>query len=194
MDWFVEFVKKHVDDATAEKIAGEFNGVFPKHAVPKEQYNNKVDALRVAEEEKNTASSQLEKVNSDLSGMQALVGENEELKTAMANSSSEFEEYKKGEATRISDIKKGSAIERALLIEKADPDNIDILAPLFDKSKIVLTEDGNLDGFKSQLDSLREKRPAFFAKIETNSPEPIVGDNTPVKDSDFDKAMETILS
>ena len=185
MDWLKEILSKK--DQTQEQILEAVNAEFPKHAVPKEQYNKKVEALGTATTELETAKNQLSETNGKIEELTGKVGDSEELKASIANLQGEYEEYKKSEATRITNIEKRYKAEILLGDSKANKDSVDLLVDKLDFDKMTLLESGVLDGFDSQLEGLREARPTLFATVETVDPngEPSGGDMITPNDDDL---------
>lgn len=175
MEWLKEILAK--EGQTQEQILEAVNAEFPKHAVPKEQYNKKVEALGSATTELETAQAKLSETNGKIEELTGKAGDNEELKESFATLNTEYEEYKTGEATRLTDIQKRHKAEILMGEGKANKDSIDLLVDKLDFSTMTLLESGALDGFDSQLEGLKESRPTLFASVETIDPngEPVGG-------------------
>lgn len=175
MEWLKEILEK--EGQTQEQILEAVNAEFPKHAVPKEQYNKKVEALGSATTELETAQTQLSETNGKIEKLTLEVGDNEALKTSMTSLQGEYEEYKTGEGTRLTDIQKRHKAEILMGDGKANKDSIDLLVGQLDFSTMNLLESGVLDGFDSQFEGLKEARPTLFATTETVDPngEPVGG-------------------
>jgi len=183
MDWLKAILEK--EDQTKEQILEAVNAEFPKHAVPKEQYNKKVEALGTATTELETAKTQLSETNGKIEELTTKAGDNEELKASIDTMRSEYDEYKAGEGTRLTDIQKRHKAEILMGDGKANKDSIDLLVGQLDFGKMTLLESGVLDGFDSQLDGLREARPTLFASTEVVDPngEPDGGGAIPPDDN-----------
>ena len=93
---------------------------------------------------------------------------------ALNGTKAEYDEYKKGEQTRLADVQKRFKAEQSLLSAKASPDAVDYLAGLLDIQKIQL-KDGKLEGFEEQLESLKKTKPTLFATVSVDSPAPEKG-------------------
>ena len=171
MEWIKEILENSKEenvDETVERIKQE----FPKHAVPKEQYNKKAGKVEELESELNTAKEQLEQTNSQLDELSEKSENNDELKQNLEEIKSEYEEYKQQEETRLNQIKKKSTLEKQLLKSNANQDAVDLLLNDFDLDSLKLDEENNLKNFDEQLEKVREKRPTLFGEvaIEGNTP------------------------
>jgi len=136
---------------------------LPEWGVPKDQYGKKVEAVQSLE-------SQISTLKADA----GRVGDLEKQLLALNSTKAEYEEYKKGEQTRLTDVQKRFKAEQALIGAKANPDAVDYLAGLLDVQKLQLKE-GKLDGFDEQLESLKKTKPALFASVSIDSPAPDKG-------------------
>jgi chromosome segregation ATPase len=170
---------------TLEGALATLKSEFPKNAIPKEQYNTKVTALATATTELETAQTQLSETNSKIEELTNKVSDNEELKTELTAVSTELNEYKSGEETRVTEVKtkleKRHKAEMLIRDSGAVRDSVKHLINDLDFDALSITESGDLDGFDSQLEKLKSDSPTLFPKVETVDPngEPIVGGNTP---------------
>ena len=158
MSIFEEAKAKFGDEAE-----GWLKSKLPEWGVPKEQYGKKVEALQSLESQMGTLRAEAGRA-----------GDLEKQLQALNSTKVEYEEYKKGEQTRLTDVQKRFKAEQALLGAKANPDAVDYLAGLLDVQKLQLKE-GKLDGFNEQLESLKKTKPALFASVSIDSPEPSKG-------------------
>ncbi len=155
---------------TLEGAMESFRTDFPKFAIPKEQYNKKVEELDGAKTELQSANDQLQETAGKIEALTGLAEGNEELKTSLTTLQGEYTEYKDGETTRLTNVQKRHKAELLLGDNKANKDSIDLLVGQLDFDKMTLLESGDLDGFDSQLGSLKESRPTLFATTTTEDP------------------------
>jgi hypothetical protein len=149
---------------TAKEIADAINKDFlPKNFVPSEKYKN-------VKSELGTTKEQLEKLNGSVQELTGKAGSADELKASFEAIQKEYTEYKNGEETRLTGLKKQSVLEKALLKNKLDEHSVEDAMRYFDLEKIVVKEDGSLDGFDSQLESFRSKKPNWFAQTVVSDP------------------------
>lgn len=72
MQWIIDAIKANTDTdgkVNLDQLAAAIKTDFPKHAVPKEQYNTASDKLKAA----NDTLGKLQKENKDLSGLQTQI-------------------------------------------------------------------------------------------------------------------------
>ena len=160
----VSFISGLGEGKTPEEIAEAINKDFlPKNFVPSEKYKN-------VKSELGTTKEQLEKLNGSVQDLTGKAGNAEELQTKLNAIQNEYTEYKNGEETRLTGLKKQSVLEKALLKNKLDEHSVEDAMRYFDLEKIAVKEDGSLDGFDSQLESFRSKKPNWFATETITDP------------------------
>lgn len=129
-------------EATMKKV----NEEAPKHIIPKEQYNSKAKELDTA----NATIADLKKNNSDNEELQKSIKEHEEtIKTLKADHKKEMD-----------GLKVGAAITKALTGAKAK--HPELLEGKFDRSKLVIGEDGTVSGIEEQLKGFKENYKDMF--------------------------------
>jgi chromosome segregation ATPase len=180
MDWLNETLKQYVSEDKMEAVMADIKKVFPEHAVPKEQYNKKVEALEVASSELETTKTQMEEVNNKLGEIGSSAEELESAKATIAElqetHTSFVSEAEKRESNLKLGFEKNNALERLLLNEKADTTQLDWLKNEFKLDEMTLNADGGFDGFADMIASVKEKRPNSFVVEKTIDPvgEPVV--------------------
>jgi hypothetical protein len=120
------------ENQTLEGAREAIKAEFPKHAIPKEQYNKKVAELDGAKTELQSANDQLQETAGKIETLTGQVEGNEELKTSLTSLQGEYEEYKKGESTRLTNVQKRHKAELLLSDNKANKDSIDLLVEKLD--------------------------------------------------------------
>lgn len=159
MDWLKKILSNAVygDDgkldieATMKKI----NEEAPRHIVPKEQYNAKAKELDTA----NTTISDLKKTN----------GDNEELQKTIKTHEETIKALKKQHADELAGMKIDSAINKLLADNKAKYP--ELLAGKFDRSKLQISEDGQVIGLNDQFKSVKESYKDMFGQtLEGGTP------------------------
>ena len=81
MDWIKELLKANTDEngvLNVEAFEKAYNTEFPKHAVPKENFNKKVEELKIAAESLETANKAIDELKKDNK-------DNAELQTTIEN-------------------------------------------------------------------------------------------------------------
>ena len=157
MDWIKSILDKHTkEDGSVDVEAAnkEIDAEFPKNAVPKTDFNSKVEELRTA--------------NETLTTLQTSNKDNEGLQTKIAEYETEVQRLKAEQA----EITKSYALKDALTKEGALPDYIDLLLPTF--KDLELGEDGSLQGLAEALEGIKTSKPALFQQPD---PEPTKAPN-----------------
>ncbi|MFP4015799.1 MAG: phage scaffolding protein [Halanaerobiales bacterium] len=175
VEWLKEILGEDLDESKMEKIKEE----FPKHAVPKDQYNKKADKAEELESELNTAKEQLDQTNEKLTDLQEKAENAEDFKEQLDAIKSEYDEYKEQEQTRINQIKKKSALEKKLLTSKVPEDAVDLVINDFDLDELELDDDGNLKNIDEQMEKFKERRPSLIPKESKETEEPSLDFDNP---------------
>lgn len=126
--------------------------------------------INVVKSEQESLKQQLEAVNQQLSerddqleDLKKNSGNNAELKAQLETLQAENKAAKEQYETDIKNLKLETAIKLAVGETAHD---IDLVAGLFDKSTLVLSEDGKISGLEEQLKALKESK-CFLFKEET---------------------------
>lgn len=195
MEWFTEILKDSgLSEDAVSALVDKVKAEFPKHAVPKEQYNKKVEALGELEKEHETAKGQLEAFNGEISQLREKADLSDEMKEKFESINGEYDTYKNGEAERLAGVRK-EMLALNLAGKYTAEDTADVVAGMLDLEKLVLSEDGkNLLGFDDQINSLKSQRPSLFIQeqVQDSNGEPQSGDN--VENAGLDVLMQKMLS
>jgi hypothetical protein len=165
MDWLKEIIAELTDEQL-EKVKQE----LPKHFVAKDQYNKKVDELKLKSDEYGTLSKQLEDNKTLMGDLQKKAELTDEYKTKLEQQVSAFDSYKADADKRVDQMLKRSAIEKSLLASKAAPDAVDLLLNEFNLDDIKLSEKGEVLGFNEILAPIQEKRKSLFVTESMSTP------------------------
>lgn len=160
----MEWLKKILEDAQIKDGKLDVDGViksvnkeFPNHAVPKDEFNKVSSAKKQLEKDIKDRDEQIENIKKS-------AGDNEELKKEIENLQKENktkdEEYKK----QLQEL----SINTAIKLSVQDAKDIDTVAMLIDKSKLVVSEDGKVSGLDEQLTSLRKDKSFLFDETKNN--------------------------
>ena len=144
MDWIKSIFDKHTkEDGTVDVEAAnkEIDAEFPKNAVPKTDFNSKVEELKTANETLTT----LQKNNKD----------NEELQTKI----SEYETKMQQLETERAEERKTFTIKEALT--KAGVADVDYM--MFKLGQLETDKDGNVIDLDNKVKALQEANPTFFS-------------------------------
>lgn len=146
-----QFIALGLTPEQAEKAAAasqeELKTYIPKHRFDEVNQENK------------TLKDTVKENATQLENLKKSVGDNEELKkqidTLQADNKKKDEEYQ----TTLKDLKITNAIKLAIAGKVHDED---LAASLFDKSKLILSDDGKITGLDEQLKTLSESKKFLF--------------------------------
>lgn len=155
MDWLKEILKNSgIEDEKIDELVGSINKELPKHFIPKNKYNEIAEIRKDLEEQLNTANAtieELKKSNKD----------NEELQKQIKQYEEQLKNLKAESEAKIRDLTLDNAIKLALK-ENAKYD--DLLIGKVDKSKLIIKEDGTIEGLEEQIKTLKEDYKELFVE------------------------------
>jgi hypothetical protein len=146
-----ELIALGLSEDLAVKVAAASEKEF-KDYVTKERFNEVNEAKKSLEVQVSDRDKQLEtlkKSTGDVEGLKKQIGE---LQTANKTSATEYE-------TKLKDLQFTNAIKLAIADKAQD---VDLVAGLFDKSKLILGDDGKITGLDEQLKTLQEGKTFLF--------------------------------
>lgn len=113
-----------------------------------------------------TANTTIKERDKQLKSLKESAGDNEELKTQITNLQTANKEAEKKYQNDLKDLKLTAAIKLAVHDKVFDED---MAAGLFDKSKLILTDDGKVAGLDEQLASIKESKAFLFKTDEVKN-------------------------
>lgn len=151
-----EFIALGISEEQAAKAA-EASKKELEFYVPKTDY----DAA-------NQAKGQLEKDIKDrdkqLEDLKKNSGDNAELKKQIETLQAENKAAVEKNEADMKELKLSTAIKLAIAESAQDAD---LVTGLFDKSKLILSDDGKVTGLEEQLKSIKESKPFLFKEVKT---------------------------
>lgn len=148
MDWLKEFIEKHTADGKTD-VDAVMNAVkeeFPKHAVPKDVYNEQAEKLKAA----NNTLDTLKKSNKD----------NQELQNELKTYKDKVSQL---EAVAKETVKK-QTIKDALANAKAT--DVDYL--MYKLGEVEVDENGAIKDLENKIKDLQTNHPTFFQATDQN--------------------------
>lgn len=114
--------------------------------------------------ELHTAKETIKERDTQLENLKGSVGDNKELKLQIENLQTENKTTKENYEAEIKELKLSNAIKLAIVDTAKD---VDLVTSLFDKSKLILSDDGKVTGLEEQLKGIKESK-SFLFKEEKN--------------------------
>ena len=114
--------------------------------------------------ELHTAKETIKERDTQLENLKGSVGDNKELKLQIENLQTENKTTKENYEAEIKELKLSNAIKLAILDTAQD---VDLVTSLFDKYKLILSDDGKVTGLEEQLKGIKESK-SFLFKEEKN--------------------------
>lgn len=137
-----EDIKKIVN-ASAEEL---------KNYVQKTKFDEVNSVKKQLETDVKDRDKQIEEIKKN-------AGDNEELKKQIETLQGENKTAKEKYEAELKDLQISNAIKLAISDKAQDSD---LVASLFDKTKLILSEDGKITGLDEQLKALKEGKPFLF--------------------------------
>lgn len=146
-----EFVSLGIVEDMAEKAA-EASKKELEGFVPKTRFNEVNEAKKKLETDITERDTQLETLRKSS-------GDNEALKTQIETLQTENKTAKEKYETDMKDLKMSTAIKLSLSGKAHDEE---LVSGLFDRTKLILGEDGKVTGLEEQLTALKNEKSFLF--------------------------------
>ena len=154
-----QFTTLGLSEEQAEKAAAEsakeLKGYVPMHRF--EEVNTENKSLKEAAKENETALENLKKA----------AGNQEELTAQIQQMQNEAKEAEQKHMEELKEIRMTNAIRLAIAGKTQDEE---LVAGLFDRTKLILDDDGKVTGLEEQLKSLRESKSFLFKEEKPGKP------------------------
>ncbi|HHV13214.1 MAG TPA: hypothetical protein GXX75_23350 [Clostridiales bacterium] len=170
-----DFIALGLTEEQATKAA-EASGNELKTYVPKHRFDE-------VSEENKTLKGTVEANNKALEDLKKSTGDAEGLKKQIETLQTENKTKDETHQAELKELKLNNAIKLAIAGKVHDED---LAAGLFDKSKLILGEDGKITGLDDQLKNLQESKKFLFKEevppakpgfVPIGSPPPVPGSN-----------------
>ena len=116
--------------------------------------------------ELKTAKDTIQERDTQLEGLKKSAGDNEELKKQIETLQNENKTTKEKYDADLKELQITNAIKLAIADKAQD---VDLVAGLFDKSKLILGDDGKVTGLEEQLKGIQESKAFLFKTDENNN-------------------------
>ena len=116
--------------------------------------------------ELKTAKDTIQERDTQLEGLKKSAGDNEELKKQIETLQNENKTTKEKYEADLKELQITNAIKLAIADKAQD---VDLVAGLFDKSKLILGDDGKVTGLEEQLKGIQESKSFLFKTDENNN-------------------------
>lgn len=116
--------------------------------------------------ELKTAKDTIQERDTQLEGLKKSDGDNEELKKQIETLQNENKTTKEKYEADLKELQITNAIKLAIADKAQD---VDLVAGLFDKSKLILGDDGKVTGLEEQLKGIQESKAFLFKTDENNN-------------------------
>lgn len=159
MEWLKELLKKlGIAETEVDKIDGEIRKELPKHFMPKDKYNEAIEAKKQAEKDVAERDKQIEELGKT-------AGASEEMKKQIETLQAENKTAKEKYESDLKDMQLSSAIKTALVGKVHDEG---LAAGLIDKTKLVLDGD-KVVGLDEQVTAIKTSH-SFLFKPDSPAP------------------------
>lgn len=156
MDWLKELIEKATTDGKLDidVLMKSINAEFPKHAVPKADFNTLNDTKKDLENQIKDRDKQLKDLGEKAKDNEELSKQIKTLQDTNATNKATYE-------ARIKDMTIDTAIKAKLTNTKYP----DLLTSKFDRTKIIVANNGTVSGIDEQLTSIKETYKDLFTPV-----------------------------
>lgn len=170
MEWFEKFISEYVAEDKREEVVTKFKKeIFPKSAVPKEEFNTTRAELTAEREKIDTLNKSLE----DLKVESKTV---EEYQEKLHNWEEKYSQLEKESNEKISSIQKKVKLKTVLSEVGVIPDAIDLLTDKYTGS-LEMDEKGEFKNLEELKNKVAEEHKGLLLTVEENSTEKGQGTN-----------------
>jgi len=162
MEWLKELLKGIVPEDKLDGVVESFNKEFPKHAVPKTEFNTIKEELKIAKTNADQTSQTLEQLKTE-------VGTVEEYKTKIKDMTAQMETAKVESEKQVSNVIKKVNFEKLLIQNKMNESAVDLVVNTINFDEIVLDAAGNIVDADKHIGKIKETRAALFLTTTTDS-------------------------
>lgn len=174
MEWLKELLKGRVAEDQLEETLQSINKEFPKHAMPKNVYNEKADEVKALKE-------QLAEQNKLMEPLTKKAETVEEYEKQIKDWQEKYTQLETESTQKIQSIAKTNALKDLFVAEGADTGLVDLLVEKY--NGIAEYEDGKIKDPQSLVKQVKEERKSAFIQKQ-ESTEGDVNQNGQASDKD----------
>lgn len=153
-----EFIALGISEELASKAADASKKELETY-VPKADFESANQAKGQLEKDIKERDKQLEDLKKNS-------GDNAELKKQIETLQEENKVAMEKNEADMKELKLSTAIKLAITESAQDAD---LVTGLFDKSKLILSDDGKVTGLEEQLKSIKESKPFLFKEVKSDT-------------------------
>lgn len=161
MDWLKELIKDVVAEDKINEVIDSINKEFPKHAVPKSEFNNKLEEIKLLKKQSEDNKGLLDELTKKAENV-------EEYEKNLTELKSKYEELEKNSTQEINKIQKKTAFKELLLENKVHKDALDLLVNSQNLEELEI-EDGKLTNTEKLIETLKAERGGLFIQETEDS-------------------------
>ena len=179
MEWLKELLKDSIDSEKLDSVVESINKEFPKHAVPKKEFNEKLEEVKLAKAQ----IDENKKLLDDLSKKASTV---EEYEKNLNEYKAKYEQLETDSKTKISEIQKRTQFKELLVENKLHKDAIDLIVNTQNLEELTL-DNGKITNSQNILAKLKTERAGLFLTETEESHETNNNTNSAIPDVETDK-------
>lgn len=162
MEWMKELLKAEFEDeAKLEEVLEAFKKEFPKHAVPKNDFNQANNELKETKSKLEETAKMMEEFKSKASTV-------EEYQTKVGEWEEKYKEFEGQAEERLKTVVKKSAV-KDLLVGKVPKSAVELILDKVDYTGIELTEKNEITKAEELVEKFKGDYGDLFITEETNS-------------------------
>lgn len=171
--------RKFLEDLDLEKEA--IDKIMAENSNDVNTVKAELDSIK---QERDSMAGQVKERDKQLETLKNSNGDMEAMKQQIMELQAENQAAKEKYETDVRELKLSSAIKLALGESAQDAD---LVSGLFDKSKLILSDDGKVTGLEEQLKTLKKEKAFLFkeekpAQVQIKGGKPVEGSGTPPMD------------
>jgi chromosome segregation ATPase len=157
MEWLKELLTGVVDESKIDDVVKKFNAEFPKHAVPKDKYNETASKLSAAE-------TQAKDLNEVVKGLQDKAKSAEDYQKQLNDAQAKIAEIQANADKQVKTLSKKTAIKDLLVKNQAHQDAIDLLTDAY-TDVVELDDKGAIKEADKFLEKVKAEKGGLFKTV-----------------------------